>query len=74
MRGWSSARPGRVHDLTPPPAHRGARLAATTPLVGLPVSASDGIRYVDLQLAQDNIAIDFDDQQVPTYQGVFATQ
>jgi hypothetical protein len=49
-------------------------LAATTPLVGLPVSASDGIRYVDLQLAQDNIAIDFDDQQVPTYQGVFATQ
>ncbi len=41
------------------------------PLVGLPLSASDFIHYVDLQLAQDNIAIGFDYQQVPTYQGVF---
>lgn len=45
-----------------------------TPAIGIALSAKEFIHYVDLQLAQDNIAIGFDYQQVPTYQGVFETK
>ena len=38
------------------------------------MSAKDFIHYVDLQLAQDNIAIGFDYTQVPSYKNAFDTK
>jgi Calx-beta domain len=41
---------------------------------GTLMSAKDFIHYVDLQLAQDNIAIGFDYTQVPSYKNAFDTK
>jgi hypothetical protein len=44
----------------------------TATKIGIPVRATDFIHYVDLQLAQDNIAIGFDYNQIPNYKNAFA--
>lgn len=40
--------------------------------IGIKISATDFIHYVDLQLAQDNIAIGFDYSQIPNYKNAFS--
>jgi hypothetical protein len=41
--------------------------------IGIPLDAADFIHYVDLQLAQDNIAIGFDYNQIPNYKNAFSS-
>lgn len=41
--------------------------------IGIKIGATDFIHYVDLQLAQDNIAIGFDYSQIPNYKNAFSS-
>ena len=62
-----------------PAQQKGAKTPASKPAsspdpdksIGILLSPSAFIHYVDLQLAQDNIAIGFDYSQIPNYKAAF---
>jgi Calx-beta domain len=62
--------PGESQGPIPKPADSQTQVTRA----GIPLSAKDFIHYIDLQLAQSNIAIGFDYTQVPTYKNAFDTK